>query len=264
MSRVVAEIPVVEPFPWLALLDYFRYRLIPGAELIEDERFVRRIGKAQIAVRFDPQRARLIVTADGRVPARDAAERVTRLFAADHDGTQAASHLKKDAMLRRRIAAVPGMRPLGAWSAFELCVRTVIGQQVTVAAAGTLMRRLVERCGEVVPENVLAADLENMGMPGRRVATIRTLAAAVLERRVQFDLPWPAVDAALATLPGFGPWTRTYLAIRLGRDPDAFPATDLGLIRAAGAASAVELSKRAERWRPWRAHAATYLWAVPA
>ena len=264
MPRLVAEIPVVEPFPWLALLDYFRHRLIPGVERIEEDRFMRRIGPAEIAVRFDPRRARLRVTADGRVRSREVTERVARLFAADHDGTQAASHLRRDAMLRPRIVAVPGMRPLGAWSAFELCVRTVIGQQVTVAAASTLMRRLVERCGEITPENVLAADLGNLGMPSRRVATIRRLAAAVLEQRVQLDMPWPAVDAALATLPGFGPWTRTYLAIRLGREPDAFPATDLGLIRAAGASSAAELLTRAECWRPWRAYAATYLWAVPA
>jgi len=102
-----------------------------------------------------------------------------------------------------------------------------------------------------------------MGMPGRRVETIRHLARAVLEERVDFELPWRAVNDALGTLPGFGPWTRAYLGIRLGRDPDAFPETDLGLIRAAGAASPAELLKRAENWRPFRAYAATYLWAVP-
>jgi DNA-3-methyladenine glycosylase II len=95
------------------------------------------------------------------------------------------------------------------------------------------------------------------------VETIRNLARAVLEERVQFEMPWKAIDGALKTLPGFGPWTRTYLAIRLGREPDAFPETDLGLIRAAGAASPAELLKKAEAWRPWRAYAATYLWAVP-
>lgn len=264
MPRRVAEIPVVEPFPWLALLDYFRFRLIPGVERLDGECFVRRLGSAEIAVRFDAHRARLVVTADGRVPSSAVAERVAQLFVADHDGTEAAAHLRRDPLLQRRIAAVPGMRPLGAWSPFELCVRTIVGQQVTVAAAGTLMRRLVERCGEVAPENVLAADLAHLGMPGRRAMTIRALAEAVLERRVQFDQPWSAIDTALASLPGFGPWTRGYLAIRLGRETDAFPASDLGLIRAAGVSSAAELSERAERWRPWRAYAATYLWAVQA
>jgi 3-methyladenine DNA glycosylase/8-oxoguanine DNA glycosylase len=184
------------------------------------------------------------------------------LFAVDHDASAVTKDLRRDPILRARIAAAPGMRPLGAWSPFELCVRTIIGQQVTVAAAGTLMRRLVDRCGEVTPSSVIGADLANMGMPGKRVETIRTLARAVLEQRVEFDSPWLALDAALKTLPGFGPWTRTYLAIRLGREPDAFPETDLGLIRAAGAASAAELLQQAEHWRPWRAYAATYLWAV--
>jgi len=262
MTVAVADLAVVEPFPWRTLLDYFSFRLIPGVERIDGECFVRRIGRREVAIGFDAARSRLIVTADGRVKSAQVAEHAARLFAIDHEAGAVARHLGRDPVLRERLAAVPGMRPLGAWSAFELCVRTIVGQQVTVAAAGTLMRRLVDRCTEVTPSSVLAADLAKMGMPGKRVETIRSLARAVLEERVQFDLPWKAVDAALKTLPGFGPWTRTYLAIRLGREPDAFPETDLGLIRAAGAASPAELLQRAERWRPWRAYAATYLWAV--
>ena len=75
-------------------------------------------------------------------------------------------------------------------------------------------------------------------------------------------MPWPQVEAALKALPGFGPWTRGYLAIRLGRDPDAFPETDLGLIRAAQVDSPEQLLALADGWRPYRAYAATYLWAV--
>jgi len=262
MQTQVAEIPVVEPFPWRTLLEYFSYRLIPGVERVEAEGFIRRIGKREIAIAYDAARARLLVSADGRVKSESVAERAARLFAVDHDASAVMKDLKRDPLLRPRIASVPGMRPLGAWSPFELCVRTIIGQQVTVAAAGTLMRRLVDRCTEVTPASVIAADLANMGMPGKRVETIRNLAHAVREERVQFDLPWKGVDAALKALPGFGPWTRTYLAIRLGREPDAFPETDLGLIRAAGSASPAALLQQAERWRPWRAYAATYLWAV--
>jgi 3-methyladenine DNA glycosylase/8-oxoguanine DNA glycosylase len=154
------------------------------------------------------------------------------------------------------------MRPLGAWSPFELCIRTILGQQVTVAAAGTLMRRLVERCGSITPECVVAADVSNMGMPGRRAAALQSFAQATVEGRVDFSRSWTQVDAALQTLPGFGPWTRAYLAIRLGRDRDAFPASDIGLIRAAKVDTPAELLKLAEAWRPLRAYAATYLWAV--
>ena len=263
MSTIaVADLPVIEPFPWRTLVDYFSHRLIPQLERVEPDRFIRRVGRREVFVSFDAARSRLLVTADGRVRTNEIATRVARLFAIDHDAGILPKSFRDDDALGPRLRRVPGMRPLGTWAPFELCARTVIGQQVTVAAAGTLMKRLVERCGEVTPSCVLAADLSNMGMPGKRVETIRGLARAVLEERVDFDQPWKAIDAALKALPGFGPWTRAYLGIRLGREPDAFPESDLGLIRAAGVASPAELLKRAETWRPWRAYAATYLWAV--
>jgi 3-methyladenine DNA glycosylase/8-oxoguanine DNA glycosylase len=109
---------------------------------------------------------------------------------------------------------------------------------------------------------VVAANVENMGMPGKRAAALQTFAQAVVDGRVDFAQQWTNVDAALQTLPGFGPWTRAYLAIRLGRDPDAFPASDIGLIRAANVETPAQLSKLAESWRPLRAYAAIYLWAV--
>jgi len=262
MSTKVADIPVIEPFPWHALVDYLSHRLTPQIERVDANAYVRRVGQREVTVQFDAERGRLLVSANGRVRTADITMRVTRMFDVTHESQPIAKHLSLDPALAARLKAVPGMRPLGAWSSFELCVRTIIGQQVTVAAAGTLMRRLVERCGEVTPACVLSAETTNMGMPGKRVETIRNFARAVLEERVQLDLPWPSVNAALAELPGFGPWTRAYLGIRLGRDPDAFPESDLGLIRAVNAASPAALLEQAEAWRPFRAHAATYLWAV--
>lgn len=259
----VIEIPVIEPFPWNALVEYLSHRLTPQIERVEGVSFIRRVGKREITVQFDAACKRLLVTADGRVKTQEVSARVSHLFDVSHDGREITAHLQRDELLQRRIVAVPGMRPLGAWSPFELCVRTIIGQQVTVAAAGTLMRRVVERCGEVTASCVLSADMTSIGMPGKRVETIRTLARAVLEERVHFELPWKALNAELAQLPGFGPWTRAYLGIRLGRDHDSFPETDLGLLRAAHAETPAALLKRAEAWRPYRAHAATYLWAVP-
>jgi 3-methyladenine DNA glycosylase/8-oxoguanine DNA glycosylase len=102
-------------------------------------------------------------------------------------------------------------------------------------------------------------------MPGKRVATLQTFARAMADGAIDFSRSWPEIDAALAALPGFGPWTRTYLAIRLGRDPDAFPVTDIGLLRALKANTSAELLAAAEAWRPYRAFAAAYLWmSVPA
>lgn len=259
---LIGNIAVRAPFPWRHLLDYFAHRLIPQVERIENDCYVRQVGARAIAVGYDPATTQLQVTANGRVKTDQVLCNVRRLLDVDHDAQRINKHLRRSPVLKPRIAKVPGMRPLGAWSPFELCVRTIIGQQVTVAAAGTLMRRLVERCGTVTPECVSDANFASIGMPGKRVETIRTFARAAAEGRVDFDKPWPEVEAALKALPGFGPWTRGYLAIRLGRDPDAFPETDLGLIRAAQVDSPVQLLALADGWRPYRAYAATYLWAV--
>lgn len=259
---VVGQLAVRAPFPWRHMLDYFAHRLIPQFERIENDSYVRQVGARTISVAYDPAALQLQVTANGRVKNDQVLANVARLLDIDHDARQMQKHLRRSPVLKRRIANVPGMRPLGAWSPFELCVRTIMGQQVTVAAAGTLMRRLVERCGTVTPECVAGADFAAIGMPGKRVETIRSFARAVGEGRVDFALPWAQVEAALKELPGFGPWTRAYLAIRLGRDPDAFPETDLGLIRAAHVDSPAQLLALADGWRPYRAYAATYLWAV--
>lgn len=252
MTRRVTRIPVREPFPWPRLLHYLAVRATPGIETIEDGVFRR----DDVAVSFEA--GQLVV----RGGSADAVARVRSMFSPDYDGTEAAERLCRDRALRSRIEAAPGFRPLGAWSPFELCIRTIIGQQVSVAGARTLMARLVERAGRVTPQSVANADFEAIGMPGARVRTIRTFAEHVARGDVSLDKPWTALNDTLAQLPGFGPWTRAYLGIRLGRDPDSFPASDLGLIRAVGADSPRDLEKRAERWRPFRGIAATYLWAV--
>jgi DNA-3-methyladenine glycosylase II len=259
---LVGQLAVRPPFPWRHLLEYFAHRLIPQFERIENDCYVRQVGARTIAVAYDAASSQLQITSSGRVKAAQVLDNVARLLDIGHDAQQIQKHLRRSPVLKRRIAIVPGMRPLGAWSPFELCVRTILGQQVTVAAAGTLMRRLVERCGTVTPECVADADFAAIGMPGKRVDTIRSFARAVGDRRVDFARPWIEVEAALKELPGFGPWTRAYLAIRLGRDPDAFPETDLGLIRAAQVDSPAQLLALADGWRPYRAYAATYLWAV--
>lgn len=250
------------PFPWKELLAYLSYRSIPGLETVGNDQYRRELDEGAVGVSFDPRTSKLELTLEGSVDRKQIAARVAALFDIDFDSTPVADALGRTRRLASRIKKVPGMRPLGAWSPFELCVRTILGQQVTVAAAGTLTRRWMERCGAITPECILAANLENLGMPSKRVETVRTLARALLDDRVRFDAPWPEINDALAHLPGFGPWTREYLAIRLGREPDAFPASDLGLIRAAGVSTPRELIRIAERWRPYRAYAATYLWAV--
>jgi DNA-3-methyladenine glycosylase II len=252
-------IKVRTPFPWSRLLQYLSHRMVPGAECIEGTTYVRQWSGHEIVAHYDEASAQLEVRCVAEI--RDSAvQRIRFLFQTDHEAAHIDEHLCRSHPLSAVVRACPGLRPLGTWSAFELISRTILGQQVTVAAANTLMRRLIARCGTLTPDAVLAADLEKLGMPGARVRTLQALAKAVKDNSVDLESPWPQINAALAALPGFGPWTRTYLAIRLGRDPDAFPATDIGLLRASGASSTADLLRLAEAWRPFRAYAAAYLW----
>lgn len=258
------RIAVRQPFPWRALLAYFESRLIDGFETVESSCYVRVGHGYRLQAGYDESLGMLDVMAQGLSQA-DACARVTHLFSPQHDGDEVAATLVRHPMLASRIARCPGFRPLGCWSPFELCIRTLVGQQVTVAAARTLLKRLIARCGELTPTALASSDLSAIGMPGKRVAAIRHFAAAVADGQLHLDAgPWPALDRELAALPGFGPWTRAYLAIRLGRDPDAFPDSDIGLLRAAGVATPRELRQLAQAWRPYRGYAATLLWAVPA
>lgn len=256
----LAELPLRQELPWPVLMDYLRPRLIPLMEDIADGAYRRRIGEHWLQIAPERDGTVLRISAARRLGSSGLKERAARLFAVEEDPAPALRRLARDPVLKPLVKRMPGLRPLSCWDPFELCLRTIIGQQVSVAAANTLMRRLIERCGELTPQALLAADLAQMGMPGRRVETLRVLARAVQDG-LRLDGPWEQVDAGLAALSGFGPWTRGYLAIRLGRQADAFPHTDLGLVRAAGAENPAALLLQAEAWRPHRGLAATLLWA---
>ncbi len=167
-----------------------------------------------------------------------------------------------------------------AFDPFEQGVRAIIGQQVTVKAAVTVTGRLVARLGENLanpgeampsrlfptPLAIAEGDLEGLGMPGKRVETLRRFALAVANGELDLDsnLGVEALIGRLRALPGIGPWTAEYIALRAFGEPDAFPASDLGLLKSrawnGSEPSARELLLRAEAWRPWRAYAAVYLW----
>jgi AraC family transcriptional regulator of adaptative response / DNA-3-methyladenine glycosylase II len=179
-------------------------------------------------------------------------ERVRRIFDLTADPSPIEQHLRTDSLLASRLALRPGLRVPGAWDDFELSVRAVLGQQISVKGASTLAGRIAKRFGKPFGEeflfparDVLAqAPLEECGIIRSRAETIRKLAQA--------DGNEP--------IPGIGPWTKEYIAMRASGNPDAFPAGDLILQRAAQCATARELETRAEAWRPWRAYAAMHLW----
>jgi AraC family transcriptional regulator of adaptative response / DNA-3-methyladenine glycosylase II len=232
--------------------------------------------------------------------ATEIARRVRRLIALDVDPAAVAAHLSRDPRLRASVRARPGLRVPGAWDPFELAVRAVLGQQVSVAAARTLAGRLAAAHGVRLagagpaaahgagpaaadahaaasapglpgllfpsPAAIASADPATFGMPRVRAAALRALAAAVAEGQVALA-PRATLEETVADLdrlPGVGPWTAHYIAMRAYADPDAFPAGDLGVRRALGTAGAPaserEAERRAERWRPFRAYAVMHLW----
>ena len=229
-------LPVREPYDWALVLDWLGTRAIPGLEAVEDG--VYRRGAIAVA------------RADGGIEMHGPGDPalVARVFDTGHDPAA----LPSDPLFAR----APGIRVPGAWSGWELAVRAVLGQQVSVAGARRTAEKLVELHGGFpAPEAVVDGELP--GMPASRARALRALAGAVAGGlRLDPPLDVAATRAALLALPGFGPWTVEYVAMRALRDPDAWPGSDLWLRRAADGVAA-------ERWRPWRAYAAMVLWQVP-
>ena len=196
---------------------------------------------------------------------------------------RSAARLRGSELLQPLIRRWPGQRLPGAWDGFELAVRAVLGQQVSVAAARTLAARVAARYGTPLADGaalglsalfpsadaLVEAPLETQGITRARAATIRGLARAVLDGRIAFgaEQPLAAFERDLVALPGIGPWTAHYIAMRALTQPDAFPAADLVLRRAVGqgrALTARELETLSEAWRPWRAYAVMLLWRASA
>jgi 3-methyladenine DNA glycosylase/8-oxoguanine DNA glycosylase len=199
------------------------------------------------------------------------------MFDVDADPDTINRHLQIDPLLRGRIRRRPGLRVPGAWEPFELAVRAIVGQQASVAGAATLVKRLTRTFGSAFasgddslawtfPDAAALADapLERVGLTRARAAAIRALAASFAAGELAFDEDChpDTVVARLRELPGVGPWTAQYIAMRGLSDPDAFPIGDLGLRRATDLTDRA-LAERAEAWRPWRAYAAMHLWMEP-
>ena len=288
-----ARLSYTPPLDWSFFLDFHRARALPGVEQVDGECYRR-------TVRCGDYVGRLSVAPDGdnalRIslsPHDDTAlalliPRVRRAFDLDVDLAPIAALLGRDAHLAALIAKRPGVRVAGSVDGFEQSVRAILGQQISVTAARNLGGRLAARWGTPLPDvaddseaplrvvfptpAMLAdADVASLGMPGKRGQAVAMLGASVaadpllLERAATLD----ESIAKLLALRGLGPWTAHYIAMRVLREPDALPASDIGLLRALTDAqgqrpTAQQLTARAEAWRPWRAYAAQHLWATDA
>ncbi len=270
------------PYDWNGMLGFLAPRATPGVEMVDGDSYRRAIslggnigwlevtgdaGKEGLAVRVqfpDPCALYAII------------ERVRGMFDLNADWAAIAQGLAADAELAARLAANPGMRVPGCWDPFELAVRAILGQQITVKGATTLAGRLVAALGQPFsgpggitqlfpsPEAFSRGDLSGLGLTAARAETIRALARAVCDGRIVFagGSDSAGVLARLREIPGIGEWTAQYVAMRALGEPDAFPPGDLGLLRALGLSGARELQQRAESWRPWRAYASMYLWST--
>jgi AraC family transcriptional regulator, regulatory protein of adaptative response / DNA-3-methyladenine glycosylase II len=266
------------PFCWETVLRYFHRRSYRGAEQVSETQYARtvQIGalRGWLIVENDSIAHSLRVqVAPELLPALlTLVSRLRRLFDLD------ASPDRIAATLGPLGAKNPGIRVPGAFDGFEIALRAVLGQQISVPAATTIAARIVERFGEkvdtpfsglrfVVPTAAKIAavpldDLRRLGLTGARASTVSALAKAVASGQVNFlnTTSWEESVKRLIELPGVGPWTASYVAMRVLGWPDAFPHQDRGLQKALSVKKASDALALSERWRPWRAYAAMQLW----
>ena len=292
-SGVTLRLRYRPPYDWDSMIGFLRARAIPGVEVVENGSYLRTIGidgfTGSVQVTHLPARESLSVTIRfPRVQALPAIiSRVRRLFDLGADIETIDAHLSLDRRLAPFVAQRPGLRAPGGWDGFELAVRAILGQQVTVVAARRLAEQLVASYGErvsrefvndprlthVFPDEQRLASAKSIeaGMPAARRAALKELAEAAVADPNLFR-SFGTIEEAIARLrkiKGIGEWTAQYIALRALRETDAFPAADVGLLRGAevmdGARpTAPSLLTRSESWRPWRAYAAQHLWAVNA
>jgi AraC family transcriptional regulator of adaptative response / DNA-3-methyladenine glycosylase II len=268
------------PYDWDHVLAFLGARATPGVESVDAGCYRRTIaleGKCgSIAVSRHETAQALVL--DVRFPEPrlllTIVERVRRMFDLGAVPSVIAEHLGADPLLRRRLRMHPGIRTPGAWDPFELAVRAVLGQQVSVRAATTIAGRIAAMFGQAVaeeggltrlfptPPQLARAPLERAGVMPMRAETIRTLARRVAAGTIAWTgaADPNAMRSALTSVPGIGEWTAQYVAMRAFGEPDAFPSGDLILRRAAGDCTVKELERKSEAWRPWRAYAVMLLW----
>jgi AraC family transcriptional regulator of adaptative response / DNA-3-methyladenine glycosylase II len=279
------------PYDWESMLGFLMARAIPGVEVVEEECYRRTVeiggSVGSIAVSHLPKKNSLSVTIHfpnvQSLPA--IVSRVRRVFDIGADIETIDAHLSNDSRLAPWVARRPGLRAPGGWDGFELAVRAILGQQISVAAARRLAGQLVALHGKPVPahlknhpglthafpaaKHLASVQSIGLGMPAARIKALQALAKAVAKDPNLFR-PLGTMEEAIARLraiPGIGEWTAQYITLRAIREMDAFPASDIGLLRGVakvdGApATPASLLHRAESWRPWRAYAAQHLWAA--
>jgi AraC family transcriptional regulator of adaptative response / DNA-3-methyladenine glycosylase II len=295
VSMVAGETSVLQlsyrpPYDWEGILRFLAARALTGVEHVTDRSYARtvQLGNATGWIRITQakkQHALLVEFSNTLSPVLPAMlARLRALFDLDARPDVIAKLLAKDATLAAAVRANPGLRVPGAFNGFEMGWRAILGQQVTVKAATTIARRFVDAFGESmvtpipelyrltpVPARVAEASVDDVarhGIIAARARSIIALARAQGSARLCLDgaahhHPEESITR-LAELPGIGPWTANYIAMRAMRWPDAFPKEDIAVRNNLGGVSAKEAEARSQAWRPWRSYAVMHVWSMAA
>jgi AraC family transcriptional regulator of adaptative response / DNA-3-methyladenine glycosylase II len=295
------------PYDWEHILGFLSLRAVPGVEAVVNDAYVRNIvldgEPGVISVGHMAAENCLVSNIDIKDPARllIIVERIKKIFDLTADPGEISRGLatgdQSEEILQELIERFPGTRIPGCWDSFEIAVRAIVGQQVSVAGATTVMGRLVQQYGTAIdgdlkcksrpgylfpaPEELARLDVTRLSMPRSRAGAIKAMSQAVVAGDIDFSDDPETLTAALKRIKGVGDWTAQYVAMRACGAPDAFLAGDLvlqkmaarqiGSIRNKGGSrnrggkaddrlSHRELERAAEQWRPWRAYAAMLLW----
>lgn len=278
------------PFDWQGMIGFLSRHATPGVELVDGNRYSRTIevdgavGTFTVESASDENCLRCNIHISEPRVLMQIIERIKRLFDLSTDSNEIASCLQNDSALKPLVKANPGLRIPGGWDGYEVAVRTIIGQQVSVAGANTTTGRIVQTYGSLLSgslqesrlerlfpaaENLSCLNTATLGMPVARAQTIKDLSLAVCRGDVSFSYANDPdlLYQQLTGIRGIGPWTAGYIAMRAMGDPDIFPRSDLVLLKMARhlfgtAITERDLLHRAQNWRPWRAYAAMYLWQM--
>jgi AraC family transcriptional regulator, regulatory protein of adaptative response / DNA-3-methyladenine glycosylase II len=268
------------PYHWQGMLDFFARRAIPGVESVEQGVYRRSIflhgqpGYCEVSLHERGESLAVRIQFGDSCALFLIIERIRAMFDLSADWLDIARTLRSDPVLAQFVQAAPGLRVPGSWDGFELTVRAILGQQVSVASARAVAGRVVAQFGPSfsgaanltrlfpTPEILAEADLTKAGVTSPRARTIQALARAVCEKKINFEgvVECESFLTLLQEISGIGKWTAQYVAMRALGETDAFPAGDAALLRALTVASPQELELRSEAWRPWRAYATMYLW----
>ena len=257
------SVPVRRPFNASTLFSFLEGRVVPGIEVVTGQCYRRRIEDGvwiEAEVADDRLKIRLPAEADWREA--DVIVRSRRLFDLDVDPQAVDRHLAGHPKLAPLVRACPGIRLPGVWDSFEGAVRAVLGQQVSVARATRLAAILCERFGDggfPDPRTLADADVAAIGLPGMRGRAISAIARRVVDEGTGWLEDAGSLREGFVDIPGLGPWTAEYAAMRVARDADAFPDSDWGVVKALGVKGAAA-REWAEPCRPWRAYAVMHLW----